>query len=40
MLENKDEEEVAALFSALLYSESKVANDSYSQKTDWQKNRG
>jgi len=37
ILENKDEEEVAALLSTVLYSDSKVANDSYSVKTDWSK---
>ena len=38
-LENKDEEEAAAIVSAMLFSESKVDNDSYSERTDWKKNR-
>ena len=39
MLENKDEEEVAALFSALLYNDAKITNNSYAETTNWQKNR-
>ena len=39
MLENKDEEEAAAIISTMLFSNTKVANDSYGEKTDWQKNR-
>ena len=39
MLENKDEEEVAALLSNILYSDSKVSNGSYSEKTNWKASR-
>ena len=39
LLDNKEEEEVAAIISGILYTESKVDNSSYSEETNWSKNR-
>lgn len=39
MLENKDEEATAALLSGILYNEQKVPDHSFSEETNWFKNR-
>lgn len=39
MLNNNDEEEVAALIASQLFNSTKVKNDSYSESTNWSKKR-
>lgn len=39
MLDNKDEEKIAALLSSILYNESTIENDSFRENTNWKNNR-